>query len=61
MPGDQALTQAQRDAFLAGAKWWEFHSTGGTMWQSDQKEVWAKACERYPGDPSAPTDPLPHG
>ena len=48
--------KAQRDAFLAGAKWWESHSTNGTMWQSDQKEVWAKACERYPGEPTAPTD-----
>lgn len=55
---DQPI-QAQRDAFLAGAKWWEFHSTNGTMWQSDQKEVWAKAFERYPGEPSAPTDLVP--
>ncbi len=26
-----------RRAFVAGTKWWEFHSTGATMWQSDQR------------------------
>lgn len=24
------------NAFIQGAKWWEYHSTGATMWQSDQ-------------------------
>jgi len=28
-----------REAFLAGAKWWEFHTTDATMWQSDQAEA----------------------
>ena len=37
-----------RSAFLNGAKYWEFHQTGGTMWQSDQSEVIMKAQERYP-------------
>jgi hypothetical protein len=23
-------------AFIQGAKWWESHKTGATMWQSDQ-------------------------
>lgn len=35
-------------AFLAGAKWWEFESTGATMWQSDQQAVFAEALKRYP-------------
>jgi len=35
-------------AFASGAKWWEFHSTKGTMWQSDQHEVEEAAAERYP-------------
>lgn len=24
-------------AFVQGAKWWEYHSRGATMWQSDQQ------------------------
>lgn len=58
-PDSQAVEalQLQRDAFLAGAKWWEFHSTKGTMWQSDQADVWAASLIRYPGPPSSPSDP----
>ncbi len=26
-------------AFIQGAKWWEYHKTGATMWQSDQHEA----------------------
>ena len=36
-----------RRAFVAGAKWWEFHSTGGTMWQSDRGLAEAEATKRY--------------
>lgn len=45
-----------RSAFLAGAKFWEFHQTGGTMWQSDQNEVGLKAEERYPDGKPIRTD-----
>lgn len=34
------------EAFCQGARWWEFHSTGGTMWQSDQELAFQKATER---------------
>jgi hypothetical protein len=46
-PRDETIRQL-REAFLKGAKWWEFKSTCGTMWQSDQKEVWEAACRKYP-------------
>ncbi len=36
-----------RRAFVAGAKWWEFHRTGGTMWQSDRNLAEAEASKRY--------------
>lgn len=36
---------ALRAAFLQGAKFWEFHSTGGTMWQSDQRLCAVRAKE----------------
>ena len=32
-------------AFVQGAKWWEHHSTGFTMWQSDQR-IALKEAER---------------
>ena len=35
-----------RDAFVQGAKWWEFESRGATMWQSDQQKAWDEA-ERW--------------
>jgi len=34
-------------AFIKGAKWWEYHSTKGTMWQSDQALVAEEAERRY--------------
>ena len=30
-------------AFVAGAKWWEYFRTKGTMWQSDQQLAWVEA------------------
>ena len=36
-----------RRVFVAGAKWWEFHSIGGTMWQSDQRLAEEEATKRY--------------
>ena len=38
-----------RRAFVAGAKWWEYHSTGATMWQSDRNLAEEEAERRYPG------------
>lgn len=34
-------------AFVAGAKWWEFTSTQGTMWASDRDKAWTEAERRY--------------
>ena len=36
-----------RRVFVAGAKWWEFHSTGGTMWPSDVELTEIEATKRY--------------
>jgi len=38
-----------RRAFVDGAKWWEFHKEGATMWQSDQRLAEEEAEKRYPG------------
>lgn len=35
-------------AFVNGAKWWEFTSTGGTMWASDRDKAFVEAERRYP-------------
>ena len=42
----------EQRAFVAGAKWWEFVSTGFTMWASDRDRAEAEAVRRY-GDPLA--------
>ena len=43
-----------RRAFVAGAKWWELHQTGATMWQSDRNLAEDEAERRYPnGKPAA--------
>jgi len=36
-----------RRAFVAGAKWWEYHKTGFTMWQSDQSLAEIEADKKY--------------
>lgn len=41
VPGNALIT-----AFVQGAKWWEYHKTGGTMWQSDQQIVENEAERR---------------
>lgn len=48
-PTKEQLGQELRLAFMHGAKWWEFHSTKGTMWQSDQHLVAEEAERRYHG------------
>jgi len=40
--------ESQAAAFLAGAKFWEFHRTGFTMWTSDAHLVKKEALKRYP-------------
>jgi len=45
----EGIGNGLREAFMHGAKWWEFHSTKGTMWQSDQKLVAEAAERRYHG------------
>ncbi len=56
-----------RRAFLDGAKWWEYVSRHGTMWQSDQNRAAAEAERRYPNgvyDPTpapASADAAPNG
>lgn len=39
-------------AFVEGAKWWQFHSQGATMFGSERREAEAEAIRRY-GDPDA--------
>lgn len=34
-------------AFLEGAKFWEWHKTGAAMWQSDQRLCQERAQEKY--------------
>lgn len=33
-------------AFVQGAKWWEYESSGATMWSSDQHEACREAQKR---------------
>lgn len=43
-------------AFVDGAKWWQFHQNGSTMFGAERDEAEAKALEKYgpvPGDPEA--------
>ena len=37
-----------RRAFVEGAKWWEYHKEGATMWQSDQRLAEVAAEVKYP-------------
>ena len=40
------LQQALIVAFIQGAKWWEWHKEGATMWQSDQLLAEEEALKR---------------
>lgn len=33
-------------AFVEGAKWWEWKTTGATMWNSDRRDAEAEAVKR---------------
>lgn len=37
-----------RRAFVEGAKWWEYESTGATMWPSDRDKAESEAERRFP-------------
>jgi hypothetical protein len=37
-----------RRAFVMGAKWWEYHTTQFTMWNSDIKLAEDEAEKEYP-------------
>lgn len=39
-------------AFVKGAKWWEWHKTNATMWQSDQALAAEEAGTRYKYKPT---------
>lgn len=35
-------------SFVCGAGWWEFRTTGFTMWASDRDLAWSRAAKRFP-------------
>lgn len=37
-----------RRAFVAGAKWWQYHNMSITMWPSEIKRTKVEAEKRYP-------------
>lgn len=43
--------RCEQRAFVDGAAWWEFKSTGGTMWSSDRALAEAAAVSRF-GEPA---------
>lgn len=48
-------------AFVEGAKWWQFHHNGSTMFGSERDDAEVEAVKRY-GEPEvAGTPTLPHG
>ena len=36
-PDEPYVSEPLVNAFVSGAKWWEWHQTNCTMWQSDQR------------------------
>lgn len=47
-----------RRAFADGAAWWEFHSQGFTMFNSDRREAEAEAEARFPNGKPGPVEVL---
>lgn len=45
--GSEAGPTALEIAFLQGAKWWEWVSTGATMWQGDQLRALIEAARKH--------------
>ena len=43
---NEKLKDVAGNAFVEGAKWWEFESTKGTMWGSDQERAAHEAVAR---------------
>jgi len=51
MVGDEVVginKETLADAFVAGAKWWEFTRSGDTMWNRDVLSAEEEANRRYP-------------
>lgn len=46
----------QQRAFVAGAMWWQFRTSGATGWPSERDEAEAEAVRRY-GDPCSASKP----
>ncbi len=46
------------DAFVAGAKFWEYHKTGATMWASDRELIVRKEAEEKYMPKKGPPLPL---
>lgn len=44
---DEIIGVTPEQAFVDGAKFWEFHKTGATMWQSDQNLCLEQAKKKY--------------
>ena len=45
-PVAEPVTEAEKEAFVQGAKWWEFRQTGATLWPSDRDEAYAIAEQK---------------
>lgn len=46
-PEGHKPNEALLQAFVRGARWWEFQKTGATMWQSDQRKAYDAAKAKY--------------
>jgi hypothetical protein len=44
--------KCRQRAFVEGAKWWQYHSNGSTMFPSDRDEAEREAVKRY-GEPES--------
>ena len=40
------LREGLKEAFLQGARWWEYHTHDATMWQTDQELVMQEAIRK---------------
>ena len=49
------------NAFVQGAKWWEYYKTKFTMWQSDQNLAWKAASEKQANGSLGRLIPSPPG
>jgi len=47
MSNDEAQEAIKVQAFVEGAKWWEWQKEGATMWPVDRRDTEAEATRRY--------------